>query len=91
MVIIFEQFFIRWRKTRDLGPLKSVNKDFTSESNDQTLCNYILLKDYYYYYYYYYFIWRKFWIIGKKSAKEWECQTKKMNACFPLTMLMIKL
>ena len=37
------------------------------------------------------FILKKLWTIGKRAAKEWECQSKKISFCFLLTMLMIKL
>ena len=33
------------------------------------------------------FVGRKLWITGRKTTKEWSCQTKKINACSLLTMV----
>ena len=34
---------------------------------------------------------KKLWTIGRRAAKEWECQSKKLSACFLVTILVIKL
>ena len=33
------------------------------------------------------FTWKKLWIIRRRVAKEWECLSNKISACFLLTML----